>query len=103
RADPLERWGSCPRPRSAVASHDGCPLRPALPAPFSVRISLSSSLLPKATMSQKSSLLQLTPSVSRSLTANNVAFEWTLRAPVRVGAYKSALGGQSRLSVNPDS
>jgi hypothetical protein len=50
--------------KNAAASRGGCPSRPFLPIPSPARISVSSSLLEKATMSQKSSLLQPAESVS---------------------------------------
>src|SRR5262245_2217378 len=62
--------GSYLPPRSAAASRDGCSSRLVSPVLSPARLSVSSSLLERATMSQKSSLPQPTQSVSRVLTAH---------------------------------
>src|SRR6266516_2599531 len=70
RADLPVQCGSYLPPRSAAASRDGCSSRFVSPVLSPARISVSSSLLERATMSQKSSLPQPTQSVSRVLTAD---------------------------------
>ncbi len=63
-ADLPARCGSCLRPRSVAVSHDGCSSQLVSPVLSPARISVSSSLLQRATMSQKSSLPQPARSVS---------------------------------------
>jgi hypothetical protein len=66
----LLRTGGRHLPRSVAASRDGGSSRLVSPVLSPARISVSSSLLEKATMSQKSSLPQPTQSVSWVLTAD---------------------------------